>query len=191
MYKHYLPLFLIIAFLSSCYSYGPTHAPYTASSKREVPAPVEKLVGKPYSKKEYIDKVAAQIKNDVPEAEVTIIEDSIKVLFPKNILYQSKGIFPSDNYQEPLGKLSSVLKKYNKTDILITGHTDDKGDDKKNKTLSLHRANAIKAILEDNGIPAYRLETWGMGENAPLYPNDTVENREKNRRVEFVVLYRY
>jgi outer membrane protein OmpA-like peptidoglycan-associated protein len=81
------------------------------------------------------------------------------------------------------------LKKYKKTNILITGHTDTKGVESKNKEISGQRANNIKKIISDNGISELRLKSWGLGSVSPIAENDTELGREKNRRVEFVVLY--
>ena len=52
--------------------------------------------------------------------------------------------------------------------------------------LSERRANAVKNYLINKvGIDANRLKSVGYGESKPAYPNDTKEDRAKNRRVEF------
>ena len=176
--------------LSSCYNYGKTHEPYTNSSiDYHLPPPPEKIVGKADTKKEYLQKAYTDIKNNLQEADVVMIEDSIKVLFPENIKYLSKETLPSTEYQMPLQKFSALLLKYSKTNILISGHTDNKGNEKLNKELSNIRAFNIKNILMQDGIKDYRLKSWGVGSLSPIETNETPQGREKNRRVEFVVLY--
>ena len=69
--------------------------------------------------------------------------------------------------------------------VSIEGHASDEGDDKYNLTLSKARAEAVRAYLVSKGVAADRLSSTGFGETKPLVANDTPENREKNRRVEF------
>lgn len=72
--------------------------------------------------------------------------------------------------------------------ISIEGHTDDDGSAKYNKKLSKKRADSVMAYLVEHGVEATRLVAAGFGEDVPLVPNDSPENKEKNRRVEFLIL---
>ena len=72
--------------------------------------------------------------------------------------------------------------------VEIQGHTDSVGDPGKNKTLSLERANSVRAYLIRKGIAPERLSTAGFGPEKPLATNDTPEGRQQNRRVEFHIL---
>lgn len=72
--------------------------------------------------------------------------------------------------------------------IWIDGHTDSKGSDKFNKTLSQKRVDSVKKYLVEQGkIDGARLEPRGFGESMPLTPdsNKTADGRAANRRVEF------
>lgn len=174
--------------LTSCYWYdGPVRI--NRKVDRVVPPPVEKVVAPKQTKAEYLDKAYKEIQGALPDAEVSLIEDSIKVLFPNNIVYQNKDVYPSLGYEVPLLKFSQLLKKFKKTNILVTGHSDSKGDELKNKELSALRALNIKNVIVGNGIAESRLKSWGLGSASPIADNETVEGRAKNRRVEFVVLY--
>ena len=68
----------------------------------------------------------------------------------------------------------------------IIGHTDATGDPEANQTLSVERANAIKAALVERGVDANRLQAAGAGETRPVTNNQTAEGRALNRRVELV-----
>ena len=70
----------------------------------------------------------------------------------------------------------------------IVGHTDSKGNDKKNRKLSLDRADAVREQLIKSDIDGDRLTTRGAGEDEPLDSNETEEGRAKNRRIEFRVV---
>jgi outer membrane protein OmpA-like peptidoglycan-associated protein len=175
-------------YLSSCNLYdGPTRK--IVPVVRELPPPVEKVVGQPYSKSEYIGKAYSDIKESLDDAEVILIEDSIKVLFPNNIVFDSKSELPSSDYMPPLNEFIVLLKKYKKTNILISGHTDNRGKEEMNKQLSKSRAQKIGDYLQIGGIKSSRLESWGLGSIVPIADNGTPEGRSKNRRVEFIVLY--
>ena len=66
----------------------------------------------------------------------------------------------------------------------IYGHTDNTGSETYNQKLSEQRAEAVVNYMVDRGIKRERLTTKGFGENQPATSNDTLEGRQKNRRVE-------
>jgi outer membrane protein OmpA-like peptidoglycan-associated protein len=74
--------------------------------------------------------------------------------------------------------------------IEIRGHTDDRGGDDYNQKLSEERAQAVADALASMGVDRSRLSVKGFGESRPLVPNDSEENRRKNRRTEFVITAR-
>ena len=67
----------------------------------------------------------------------------------------------------------------------IDGHTDNSGDAASNLTLSQQRAEAVRAYLVQQGVAASRLIARGYGDSKPVAPNDTEENKFRNRRIEF------
>lgn len=86
-----------------------------------------------------------------------------------------------------LNEIANVLKENPDVRIKIVGHTDSDGDDASNMDLSKRRAANVKNYLvKEFGIGAERISTDGMGETQPLVPNSSVENKAKNRRVEFI-----
>lgn len=68
-------------------------------------------------------------------------------------------------YADELNTITSVLKEFNTTDVVITGYTDHHGPDTYNDGLSLRRAEAVKAYLVGQGISASRLSTSGEGKD--------------------------
>jgi len=69
--------------------------------------------------------------------------------------------------------------------VLLEGHTDSIGPEGYNLVLSEKRAEAVKSYLVAKGVDSSRLSVDGLGETQPAAPNDSRENRQKNRRVEF------
>ena len=68
--------------------------------------------------------------------------------------------------------------------VTVIGHTDSVGPEAYNQKLSERRAASARAFLISRGIPAEQIDTRGEGELNPSFPNDSAENRQKNRRVD-------
>ena len=68
--------------------------------------------------------------------------------------------------------------------VEISGHTDNVGNAKTNKTLSEKRAQACRNYIVSKGIDKKRLDAIGFGDERPIAPNDTDEGRQNNRRIE-------
>ncbi len=100
---------------------------------------------------------------------------------------QSQPVIKPQSFPE-LDRLVSLLKKYPKMTVEIVGHTDNVGDPRMNLYLSELRAKAVSNYLFNKGIAPNRLTHKGKGQEQPVSANDTEENRQKNRRVEFVVI---
>jgi OmpA-OmpF porin, OOP family len=86
-----------------------------------------------------------------------------------------------------LDRLAAAVKACPKIGIEIEGHTDAEGTPERNQRLSDRRAQSVVDYLTRGGVDASRLTAIGYGETRPLAPNDTAENRAKNRRIEFTV----
>ena len=82
------------------------------------------------------------------------------------------------------------MKKHPKIKkISIEGHTSTEGSKKYNTSLSKKRAKAVVKFLTKKGISKKRLTYKGWGPSKPLvFPDDTKDKKEKNRRVEFIIL---
>ncbi len=84
-------------------------------------------------------------------------------------------------------ELKNYLNKYPGKKVTITGHTDNIGTNQQNQIFGLMRANNVRNYLVSKGITAEKLKALSKGESAPAVPNDTKENRAKNRRIEIIV----
>jgi len=115
-----------------------------------------------------------------PVGEELLILQGIKFAFDSaEVSEDSEGI---------LEVAVTTLKNNPKMKVEIEGHTDSTGAEEYNLGLSQRRADAVKDHLIAKGIGAERLQTVGKGEADPIAPNETKEERAKNRRVEFVVI---
>ncbi|WP_430815262.1 OmpA family protein [Carboxylicivirga sp. RSCT41] len=114
-----------------------------------------------------------------------IVEEEAIIL--NNILFDlGKASLQPPSYQT-LNLLLTYMQENDQLNLLIEGHTDNTGTEKKNKLLSENRAKAIADYLIANNIASDRLKSIGYGSSKPSHDNLTDENRAKNRRVEFTL----
>ncbi len=92
-----------------------------------------------------------------------------------------------DSYAE-LERLIYFLDINARVVIEVSGHTDNTGDKEDKIELSLNRANAVKNYLIDRGIASDRLVVKGYGMYKPIASNETYMGRQRNRRVEFMII---
>jgi len=93
----------------------------------------------------------------------------------------------SESYPE-LNRLADLLRSTPALRIDVQGHTDNVGEEQRNQSLSEARAGAVVAYLVGRGVAAERMSMHGFGARAPEVPNDSEEGRQRNRRVEFVIV---
>ncbi|MGA1252782.1 MAG: OmpA family protein, partial [Burkholderiaceae bacterium] len=109
---------------------------------------------------------------------------------PQNVTYKADSFFDFDQSavkpegQAALRSLLSQAKGATIEQIRIEGHTCSTGPENYNMALSLRRAEAVKAFLVKEGVPADKIVTEGFGESQPAASNATSEGRSRNRRVE-------
>jgi len=97
--------------------------------------------------------------------------------------------FPAADYRV-LSQIAKILRQLSDFKVKIEGHTDNIGDEEYNKKLSLKRAETIKRyFVEIENFPSDKFIVKGFGEENPVAPNNTLEGRVKNRRVEIIIEY--
>lgn len=134
-----------------------------------------------------MDKQAEEIKKTVPDAKVERVGEGIVVEFSSNVLFAFDKSNLSDDAKTNLDKLVKVLNSYPDTNIEVQGHTDNKGSESYNQTLSEKRATEVSNYLSVKNIASNRVTIKGFGETVPKYDNATAEGRTQNRRVEFLI----
>lgn len=87
-----------------------------------------------------------------------------------------------------LDEVATVLNDRPSICVRIEGHTDNKGKADENLKLSTGRAEAVRNALAGRGLDDTRMVAQGYGHTLPIDSNKTVEGRENNRRVEFVII---
>lgn len=106
----------------------------------------------------------------------------------KNIYFDfDRTTLRPESYTE-LNKVVQFLKDNPTVAVEIAGHTDSKGSDSYNASLSQGRSQSVVDYIVSQGIEGTRLTAHGYGESKPIDTNDTPEGQANNRRVEFTIL---
>ena len=134
-----------------------------------------------------MDQQAKGLDDDLEGATVSRVGEGIVVTFDSGILFDVDRSELRSAARDNLQELADNLREYERTDVMILGHTDATGSDAYNQALSERRAGAAATYLEQLGIAPERISTRGMGENDPVATNETTEGRQLNRRVEVVI----
>jgi OOP family OmpA-OmpF porin len=87
-----------------------------------------------------------------------------------------------------LDSIVDIIRRCPGLVIEVSGHTDSDGSKSTNQNLSEKRAKSVKSYLTSSRIETNRIVTVGYGESKPVVPNDTAENKLRNRRIEFAVV---
>lgn len=143
----------------------------------------------PKTKGKYMSKTFKRLKKDLPFADVSKLNDTVKVIFPSNLMFGVNSSSISESVLPKMNRFAIALNKFNKTAILVNGHTDNVGEENYNIALSTKRADTAKAALILYKVNPSRINTWGLGMRHPIASNETEEGKARNRRVEFVILY--
>jgi chemotaxis protein MotB len=127
------------------------------------------------------------------DPQITVVQTPKELLISLSdgILFQSGVSELRPEGYPVLNKIIQVLQR-NKLAVRIEGHTDNVpiqgGRFPSNWELSIARAvHVVKYFMDAGKIDPRRLSAVGYGESKPLYPNDSPQNREKNRRVEIIL----
>ena len=114
--------------------------------------------------------------------------DELATELRETVVFVSGSAWVNFKARKSLNKLVSVMNDHPETQIEIGGHTDNLGAENVNIQLSQRRATQVRAYLLSQGVKPNRLIAKGFGSSAPLLSNDTLQGRQRNRRVEFTVV---
>jgi len=138
----------------------------------------------------YMDAQEAKLRKQLRGSGVSVerVGDNINLIMPGNITFATNSADISASFYPVLDSVGLVLEEYNKTVVVVAGHTDSDGDDDFNQLLSQRRAQSVSDYLISRSILADRLETIGFGERQPIAANTTAQGKQLNRRVEITLL---
>lgn len=108
----------------------------------------------------------------------------------ENVLFQrGKALFSTPKIaQAAIDKLIDLMNDNPELQIRLEGHTDNRGDARNLQKLSEDRVNTVRSYMVAQGIDIARIDIVGYGGEKPIADNNSADNRELNRRVEFVII---
>lgn len=136
-----------------------------------------------------------QISQTLTEFNATRTSEGVQLTLPDDILFDFGSAELRDDARRTLGLIAEVLEYFEGDEVVVIGHTDSIGSASFNQRLSEDRAAAVvSALVDDHGVDPGRLRAEGRGATEPVAPNttpegeDDPEGRQKNRRVEILVI---
>ena len=138
----------------------------------------------------YMDAQEAKLRKQLRGSGVSVERagDNINLIMPGNITFASNSANINATFYSVLDSVALVIAEYDKTLVVVAGHTDSDGSDSFNQDLSQRRAGSVSEYLISQGILPVRLETVGFGEAQPIAGNNSAEGKQLNRRVEITLL---
>lgn len=134
----------------------------------------------------YMDAQEAKLRQKLAGTGVSVTRqgDNIVLNMPGNITFRTGSADLNADFFKVLDGVGLVVDEYDKTLIVIEGHTDNVGTDENNQALSERRASSVGQYLMGKGVNGQRVLTAGFGEARPVASNDSDAGRSQNRRVE-------
>ena len=132
----------------------------------------------------YMDRQSRELEEDLEGAKVERVGEGIKITFDSGILFDVNSYQLKDASRENIAELSEILQKYEDTNIMFSGYTDNTGSEEYNQELSEDRAKSVAEYAAFTGVDAERMTIIGYGESDPVADNSTATGRQQNRRVE-------
>lgn len=140
--------------------------------------------------RELTDKLRAMI--DAGQLQVAVRKGRMLVELPAEVMFASGSAELAEEGKIPLSQVAGELGKLGDRQFMIAGHTDNQplksAKYRNNWELSTARAVTVTEFMVKAGLKAKNLVAAGYGENDPLVPNTSGKNRQKNRRIEIVLL---
>ena len=143
------------------------------------------------------DALVKDLSKEVEQGQLQVrqYQNMLAVDLAEQIFFDSGRATLKAGGKDVLKKVGEALKGYENKVIRVVGHTDNvpvakslQGTFPTNWELSVARATNVVRFLQDVGIPPERMVTSGRAEYDPVAPNDTVEGRQKNRRIEIMLI---
>ncbi len=138
----------------------------------------------------YMDAQEAKLRQQLRGSGVSVerVGDNINLIMPGNITFATNSSDINASFYSVLDSVALVIEEYDKTLVVVAGHTDSDGGAAFNENLSERRAQSVSGYLVSQSILTDRLETIGFGERQPIAGNDSAAGKQLNRRVEITLL---
>ncbi|MBY0400671.1 OmpA family protein [Myxococcota bacterium] len=142
------------------------------------------------------DALVSDLEAEVSAGQIEIqrLREGLRLNVSDEVLFASGSAELDEKGRAVLVKVANQLKALRDT-IQIRGHTDDRKIGgalaqryPTNWELAAARAARVVRLLEEHGVDSKQLSAVSLGPNAPVAPNDSAENRARNRRIEILLI---
>lgn len=140
-----------------------------------------------------VQKLSTEVQQG--QLKVRQYQNMLSVDVAEQIFFDSGRAALKGSGKAVLKKVGEALKSYEDKIIRVAGYTDNVPIAKSmqnvyptNWELSVARATNVVRYLQDVGVSPERMVASGRGEYAPVASNDTAEGRQKNRRIEIMLI---
>lgn len=139
-------------------------------------------------------RIRAALRWEIKDGTVDVETEDQKIVIRirEQASFSSGGADLRENFRPILDRVGQILKE-TEGRIIVSGHTDERPiattNYRSNWDLSASRAvSVVHELIDVSQIPSGRFSIEGLAETRPVAPNDTAENRSRNRRVEIKLL---
>jgi chemotaxis protein MotB len=155
------------------------------------------LVAASQQQQQQYEALVQGLSSEVEKGQLQVrqYKNMLTVDLAEKIFFDSGRATLKPGGKDVLKKVGEALKGYENKIIRVVGHTDNvpiaksmQGTFPTNWDLSVARATNVVRFLQEVGIPPERMVPSGRGEYDPVAPNDTAEGRQKNRRIEIMLI---
>jgi chemotaxis protein MotB len=155
------------------------------------------LLAASQQRQQQYDALVQGLSKEVEKGQLQVrqYQNMLAVDLAEQIFFDSGRAALKAGGKDVLKKVGEALKGYENKVIRVVGHTDNvpvakslQGTFPTNWELSVARATNVVRFLQEVGIPPERMVTSGRSEYDPVAPNDTPEGRQKNRRIEIMLI---
>lgn len=139
----------------------------------------------------YIRLTDLETTSGIPGADidaVAAIGGAMLLSMDSAVLFDSGSYTLKESATKELQKLANKIKAFPRGNITVNGHTDTDGNATANLKLSENRAREVATALKKLLKTEYSFTIRGYGETNPIVPNTSKENKQKNRRVEILIV---
>jgi chemotaxis protein MotB len=143
------------------------------------------------------DELVKDLSSEVEKGQLQVkqYKNMLSVELAEQIFFDSGRATLKPGGKSVLKKVGDALKTYENKIIRVVGHTDNVPVAKSlqstfpsNWELSVARATTVVRFLQDVGVPPANMVASGRSEYDPVAPNDAPEGRQKNRRIEIMLI---
>jgi len=124
---------------------------------------------------------------NTPSSAISVDSEGCLKEINLHINFENASFEVDEASKQHIKGAAEFMKQRQNYSAEIVGYTDSVGRTSSNQKLSQKRAEAVKAMLVEQGVEADRLTATGKGEADPIADNATAEGRAQNRRIEAVL----